>query len=71
MNARMIEFYAVMMSRLHTMRQDERGQGTLEYVGIAVVAAILVTAVVDALANGSAIRTAITTQIDKITSAGG
>jgi hypothetical protein len=71
MNDKLIEMYAVLAARLHTASRDERGQGTLEYVGIAVVAAILVTAVVDALANGSAIRSAIETQIQKIISKGG
>lgn len=71
MNDRLIEIYTVLAARLHTAARDQRGQGTLEYVGIAVVAAILVAAVVDALGNGSAVRTAIETQIEKIISKGG
>lgn len=70
MNEKLIQMYAVLTAHLQAPARDERGQGTLEYVGIAIVAGILVTAVVDALANGGAIRDAITTQIDKIVSQG-
>lgn len=48
----------------------EKGQGTLEYVGIAVVAAILVLAVVQAVTDAD-ITGAITTQINNIINAGG
>ena len=68
MYSTLIEMYAVLTARL-TVARNEKGQGTLEYVGIAVVAAILVGAVVDAV-NGGQITTAIQTQITKIISKG-
>ena len=49
----------------------ERGQGTLEYVGIVIIAGILVAAVVAGLGNGTAIQDAITTGIETVTGAGG
>lgn len=51
MSHRMIALYAGMLSRAqHAMhRRDQRGQGTLEYVGIVVVAALLVAAIVGAV----------------------
>jgi hypothetical protein len=49
--------------------REERGQGTLEYVGIVVVAAILVGAVVDAI-NGGEITSAIKGKISEIINAG-
>jgi hypothetical protein len=64
----LIKMYAVLTARL-TVTQDEKGQGTLEYVGIVVVAAILVGAVVDAI-NGGEITSAIKGKISEIISAG-
>jgi hypothetical protein len=64
----LIKMYAVLTARL-TVSQDEKGQGTLEYVGIVVVAAILVGAVVDAI-NGGEITSAIKGKISEIISAG-
>lgn len=64
----LIKMYAVLTARL-TVSQDEKGQGTLEYVGIVVVAAILVGAVVDAI-NGGEITAAIKGKISEIISAG-
>ena len=63
----LIKMYAVLTARL--VAQDEKGQGTLEYVGIVVVAAILVGAVVDAI-NGGEITSAIKGKISEIISAG-
>jgi hypothetical protein len=65
----LIKMYAVLTARV-TVAQNEKGQGTLEYVGIVVVAAILVGAVVDAI-NGGEITTAIRTKITEIINAGG
>jgi hypothetical protein len=48
----------------------EAGQGTLEYLGIVIVAAILVVALVGAF-NTFDLGTKITTQLDKIGNAGG
>lgn len=72
MNDMMTALYANVVARANAAaRRDEKGQGTLEYVGIAVVASILVAAVVDALANGSAITSAIQAEIQEIVSQGG
>ena len=57
--------YSTVLAHLTTPR-DEKGQGTLEYLGIAIVALILVTAVVGALGNGDTIKSAIETQIQNI-----
>lgn len=68
MNSKMIELFAVLTAHL-TAARDEKGQGTLEYVGIAAVAALLVGAVVDAI-NGGEITAAIGAKIQEIISAG-
>jgi hypothetical protein len=65
----LIKMYAVLTARV-TVAQNEKGQGTLEYVGIVVVAAILVGAVVDAI-NGGEITSAISNKISEIINAGG
>lgn len=49
----------------------ERGQGTLEYVGMIAVAALLVGVVVTAFGGGASIGTVVTGAITKITSIGG
>lgn len=67
MNDKLIELYATVFARL-TAGTDEKGQGTLEYVGIVIVAGILVGAVVDALGNGGAVKDAIAREIEKILS---
>lgn len=48
----------------------DRGQGTLEYVGIVIIAGILVAAVIGGLSNGDAIKTAVTDGIKDVTDAG-
>jgi hypothetical protein len=68
MNSKMIELYAVLSAHL-TAARNEKGQGTLEYVGIVVVAAILVGAVVDAINEGE-ITSAISKKITEIVNAG-
>ena len=68
MTESLIKLYAVLTARM-TVAQDEKGQGTLEYVGIVVVAAILVGAVVDAI-NGGDITSAIKGKITEIINAG-
>ena len=64
----LIKMYAVLTARV-SVAQNEKGQGTLEYVGIVVVAAILVGAVVDAI-NGGEITSAISNKISEIINAG-
>lgn len=71
MNSKAIEMLAQLSVALHARAaaRGEKGQGTLEYVGIAIVAAILVVAVVDAV-TGANIGSVISTQIQKIVSKG-
>lgn len=64
-----LKFYSSMLAYTAAPR-DEKGQGTLEYVGIVIIAAILVLAVVGAI-KGAKIGDVITEQIGKITGAGG
>ena len=49
-------------------RKDDRGQGTLEYVGMVAVAALLVGVVVTAFGGGDAIAGVVTGAIEAITS---
>ncbi|MGH3355092.1 MAG: hypothetical protein ACRDOJ_04290 [Nocardioidaceae bacterium] len=69
MNAKMIALYAGMSARMrHALEaRGEKGQGTLEYVGIVVVAALLVAAVVGAV-EGADIEGFISGKISEITS---
>ncbi|CAN5315188.1 hypothetical protein BH18ACT9_BH18ACT9_01090 [soil metagenome] len=69
MNSKLIEMYVYLTARLTSTDRSEKGQGTLEYVGIAIVAAILVAAVVGAVTD-SDIEGAIKAQIDEILSLG-
>jgi hypothetical protein len=48
----------------------DAGQGTLEYVGMIIVAAIVVVAVITAF-QGVNLGNVVTTQVNKITSLGG
>ncbi|MGH3459348.1 hypothetical protein [Aeromicrobium sp.] len=66
---RALKFYSSMLAATAAPR-NEKGQGTLEYVGIVIIAAILVLAVVGAI-KGAKIDDVITKQIAKITGAGG
>lgn len=49
----------------------EAGQGTLEYVGMIAVAALLVLAVVAAFGNGDSLGAKVTSAITSITNIGG
>ena len=42
-----VTLYTFTTDRLETMRRDERGQGTIEYVGMVIVAALIVLAVIE------------------------
>jgi len=50
--------------------ENEKGQGTLEYVGIVVIAALLVTAIFTAV-KGADIGSTITSKLKEITGIGG
>ena len=65
----MIRLYVLLQLRLHDIMnpelRDERGQGTLEYVGMIAVAAILVLAVLEAT-DTIDLGGFFTEQIDKV-----
>ena len=63
-----LALYSTVLATMATDR-DEDGQGTLEYVGIVIIAALLVVAVVGAV-NPEGIATTITNKISDITGAG-
>ncbi|TWP35951.1 hypothetical protein [Leekyejoonella antrihumi] len=46
--------------------RDEKGQGTLEYVGMIALAALLVGAIVTAFGSGTALSGEVTKAINKI-----
>lgn len=63
-----LEQYSKFLSHMATRDTDERGQGTLEYVGMVFVAAALVLAVVKGIGDGTKITSAINDGIDKVIS---
>ena len=62
-------FVTTKIRLLKALENRESGQGTLEYLGIVIVAAILVVALVKAFTNFH-LDTLIGAQLDKITKAG-
>ena len=65
-----LELMVALQTRLFALRSNERGQGTLEYVGMIIVAAILVVAVLevtDTVDLGGVFQEAI----EKVTNFGG
>lgn len=56
---------------IKAMESRQAGQGTLEYVGMIAVAALIVVAVVTAFGNGSTLGAKVSSTIAKITSIGG
>jgi len=65
-----VEMFVLLQARVVGLRERERGQGTLEYVGMIIVAAILVVAVLevtDAVDLGQVFQTAV----EKVTTFGG
>lgn len=65
---KMLSLYATVMAA-HATPRNEKGQGTLEYLGIVIIAALLVTAVVGAV-KGVDVGKVVTDQIKKITDLG-
>lgn len=65
----LLKFYSSMIAST-VAPKDEKGQGTLEYLGIVIIAALLVVAVVGAV-KGVDIGSKVTAQLTKITSLGG
>ena len=63
-----LKLYSTMIA-LTAAPKDEKGQGTLEYLGIVIIAALLVTAVVGAV-KGVDVGKVVTDQIKKITDLG-
>jgi len=65
-----VEMFVMLQVRALGLRDRERGQGTLEYVGMIIVAAILVVAVLevtDAVDLGGVFQTAV----ESVTNFGG
>ncbi|MDX6277928.1 MAG: hypothetical protein QOJ72_2056 [Nocardioidaceae bacterium] len=61
-----LKLYSTMMTiTAAPAKKDEKGQGTLEYLGIVIIAALLVTAIVTAV-KGVHIDTVVHDQIQKI-----
>ena len=70
MYTNLLKLYSTVLATVTAPRdENEKGQGTLEYVGIVVVAALLVTAIFTAV-NGADIGGKITTKINEITGIG-
>lgn len=76
MNQAIAKLYAAMYfytnAGVEKLKKNERGQGTLEYVGMIAVAAIIVVALIT-LFNGSLktdITNFVTTTVHKITNSG-
>lgn len=68
----MIALFLALYTRATELdRSNDRGQGTLEYVGMIAVAALLVGVVVTAFGGGDAIGSVVSTAIDTITSING
>ena len=62
---------ALQVRVIKAVEAREAGQGTLEYVGMIAVAALLVVAVVGAFGNGTTLGAKVTAAIAKITAIGG
>lgn len=56
-----------MTSRVHSRSRSERGQGTLEYVGMIALAALLVIAIVAAFGKGTSLADVVSGALAKIT----
>lgn len=54
-----------MINRVNSAGETERGQGTLEYLGIVIVAAILVGAVIMAI-NSFDLQDKVETELEKV-----
>lgn len=63
-------FLAMTLAMVHTPKDDERGQGTIEYLGAIIVAAVIILATIDAVGN-LGIGEAIGDQVEKVINAGG
>ncbi len=61
---------AMTLAMVNTPKDDERGQGTIEYLGAIIVAAVIILATIDAVGN-LGIGEAIGDQVEKVINAGG
>ncbi|MGQ2913227.1 MULTISPECIES: hypothetical protein [unclassified Aeromicrobium] len=68
MYTKALALYSTVLATVHAPR-EEKGQGTLEYVGIVVIAALLVGAIVAAINPGD-ITAKIQEKISEILNAG-
>jgi hypothetical protein len=62
---------ALKVRAVKALEAREVGQGTLEYVGMIALAALLVMAIVTAFGNGSTLGAKVSDAISKITGIGG
>lgn len=69
MNEFFLQKYSMVIAFMKT--RDEQGQGTLEYIGMVFVAALLVAAVIAGLGGGKEITGAIKEGIAKVISNAG
>ncbi|WP_162891321.1 hypothetical protein [Aeromicrobium sp. A1-2] len=61
-----LKFLAMTISAMHAPK-DEKGQGTIEYLGAIIVAVVIIIATIDAVGN-LGIGEAIAKQVETITS---
>lgn len=61
---------AMTLAMAHTPKDDERGQGTIEYLGAIIVAVVIILATIKAV-GGADIGGEIIKQIQKVITAGG
>jgi hypothetical protein len=61
---------ATILATVHTPKDDERGQGTIEYLGAIIVAVVIILATIKAV-GGADIGGEIIKQIQKVITAGG
>ena len=62
-----LKLLAMTINLLQPREEDERGQGTIEYLGAIIVAVVIILATIDAVGN-LGIGEAIGKQVEKITS---
>lgn len=67
-NAMLNRFVAARVRVLKAVESREVGQGALEYIGMVIVAAVLILAVISAFSNGG-FRDAITTKVNSVKNA--
>lgn len=64
-----LKLLAMTMAAMNSPREDEKGQGTIEYLGAIIVAVVIIIATIDAVGN-LGIGEAIGKQVKKVTDKG-